>query len=356
MSSILSSNLKVMFLSEELESEYVAAINATNKATFYSTIKYRNFLRKVLPNSKDYYLLAIQEGVIVGVIPFFITLSENGEKIANSLPFYGGYGALICMANKTDEDEVRQVLFEAYKKMLIQEKISASCIITSPFDEIDLSNLNMKVDYTEERVCQVTFFDNILSSSDIASDLMTKFHYKTRNMIRKGLRSGFQISHDFSMCNLTKLYGIHKENMRVIGGNPKGWNVFQAIYDIYEYDTDYRIYIAKKNNEVAAALLVFYHKKTVEYYTPVINQKYRSDQPLSYLIYEVMIDAIKRSFEIWNWGGTWASQVGVYRFKKRWAATDLSYFYYGQIFDKKLYDQTPDALLEKFPYYYVRPF
>ena len=49
---------------------------------------------------------------------------------------------------------------------------------------------------------------------------------------------------------------------------------------------------------------------------PVVNSEARSLQPTSAIIYFAMNDTRERGFKLWNWGGTWASQDGVYKFKK----------------------------------------
>lgn len=69
-----------------------------------------------------------------------------------------------------------------------------------------------------------------------------------------------------------------------------------------------------------------------------------------------MKEAINRGMHYWNWGGTWASQSGVYTFKKRWGSTDYPYYYYIQLFSPVLRTCTQDELLKEYPYFYVLPF
>ena len=59
-----------------------------------------------------------------------------------------------------------------------------------------------------------------------------------------------------------------------------------------------------------------------------------------------------QGFKLWNWGGTWRSQEGVYRFKNRWGAEDMVYRY----FNKKKEDISEKSLeefKEKFPFFYL---
>ena len=102
--------------------------------------------------------------------------------------------------------------------------------------------------------------------------------------------------------------------------------------------------------------MLFYFNKSVEYYTPVIVNEYRNLQPLSLLIFEAIKDALKGGYEIWNWGGTWPTQDGVYHFKKMWGSEDLKYFYYVKIFNKDILKIESTILQEEYPYLYCYPF
>jgi lipid II:glycine glycyltransferase (peptidoglycan interpeptide bridge formation enzyme) len=69
-----------------------------------------------------------------------------------------------------------------------------------------------------------------------------------------------------------------------------------------------------------------------------------------------MKDASKRGYSLWNWGGTWATQESVYRFKKRWGAWERKYTYYIQINDQKLYRAKRQELLRNYEGFFVIPF
>ena len=103
-------------------------------------------------------------------------------------------------------------------------------------------------------------------------------------------------------------------------------------------------------------LLQFRH--TIEYITPVVCKEYRASQPLSFLIFHAMQDAVGRGFRQWNWGGTWRTQHTLYRFKAGFGAIDRPYSYLVVASEEShrrlraVRRQIGDA----FPYYYVYPF
>ena len=87
--------------------------------------------------------------------------------------------------------------------------------------------------------------------------------------------------------------------MAGIGGTAKPWAHFEAIRDAIPASAR-RLYIARLNGQPVAALLLLYFNRTVEYITPVIKHEYRSAQPLSFLIWHAMQDAIAEGFRWWN--------------------------------------------------------
>ena len=69
-----------------------------------------------------------------------------------------------------------------------------------------------------------------------------------------------------------------------------------------------------------------------------------------------MLDAINFNFRIWNWGGTWLSQEGVYRFKNRWNSNNIEYRYMTYLNNKDILKASKEELLEEYKNFYVCPF
>ena len=151
-------------------------------------------------------------------------------------------------------------------------------------------------------------------NNEIELELMNSFHYKTRNSIRKAIKCGVEITEDNNAMQF--IQKTHQENMLTIGGKSKTNFFFSKVPEIFVSGKDYKIYIAKFKGEMIAGLFLFYFNQIVEYFTPVIKSNFRSMQPLSLLIYKAMLDANANGYTQWNWGGTWQSQEGVYRFQE----------------------------------------
>ena len=312
-------------LNSDREKSYEELLLKAPMSMLYHSLKYRNFLADILEGARARYLLVYEGGVLVAALPAFVKNGPYGT-VVNSLPFYGSHGSIVSEEGLGQEP--KSVLLDAFKELCREEKAVSATIISNPLAcDMDLFD-TCPASLIDERIGQFTHLPEIADRSDVSAALMDSFHPKTRNMIRKGNKSGFICSHNEGGCVLKCLYDIHVANMRE---SAKPWSVFEAINKHFSYEDDYRIYTASKDGKIVSALLLFYYKDMVEYFIPATDSQYRSRQPLSHLIIRAMQDAVcERSCSIWNWGGTWLTQEGVYRFKSRWGAIDKRYKYYGE--------------------------
>jgi hypothetical protein len=349
--------LKVEALTPEREEEYEEFLSVDDRVLFNSSLKFRELARRIT-GARDHYLVAIENGRIVGTLPAF--LLENGKygNVLNSLPWYGSNPGITVDPKGPSAREIKKALLEGFEAMARDEKAVASTIITHPFEtDLDLYQECTRSTFTDSRVGLVTPIPAYGES--IESDLMASFHSKTRNLVRKAQKYGMRVYHDNSADTLRFLVDTHTRNMLEVGAPPKKENLFNEVTNLFEYGQDYRIYIAELEGAKTAALLLKYYNKTVDYFTPAIVEQYRDHQPLSLLIFAAMKDAAERGMRYWNWGGTTLpSQEGVYHFKKRWGAEECQYFYFVRIYDggEQLLSLDKETLLSEFPYFFVLPF
>jgi hypothetical protein len=154
----------------------------------------------------------------------------------------------------------------------------------------------------------------------------------------------------------TFLETVHRQNMAEIGGKPKPASFFAEVPRVMAAGRDYRLYVAEHSGEAIAALLLFYFGPFVEYITPVTRPGSRDLQPTAAILSRAMTDAIADGRRIWNWGGTWLTQDGVYRFKRKWGARETRYRYATFVRNPELLHMTPEALGKHYPYFYAFPF
>lgn len=314
----------------------------------YASIRYRNLLSRFTGAVPFYFVARYDTGGIRGVLPAFMFQNEKHGPVLNSLPFYGSNGGIIEHAG---DPKVRQALLAAFNELAAESRCVSSTLITSPFEE--------NVAFYEEET-QFTFRDSRIGQVSplpgSESALMEQYHSKTRNMVRKSQRMGFEVAFEPASAVMPFIAETHRENLTAIGGRFKSAAFFDLVSDVFTDGRDFRILTARMDGRLVAGLLLFYFNKTVEYFTPVIVEEFRSRQPLSLLIYEGMKHAGAEGFTQWNWGGTWHAQDGVYLFKKRWGARDLPYHYFTRILDDAVLSLSRDQMLAEYPSFFVVPF
>ncbi|MEB3286055.1 MAG: GNAT family N-acetyltransferase [Vampirovibrionales bacterium] len=334
--------MKVVLLSPELADAYEGFLKEEPDALLYHSLRYRSFLEALLGASSEYWLVLDNEDQIAGVLPLMRASGSLGD-VLNSLPYYGSNGGILASSVQA-EDSLRQ----HYNQLILAETVAAATLIANPMKSAgQVEGLSHTV--TDYRIGQLTSLKNQSIES-----LLGYFDGSTRRNIKKAERSGVTVSINNTAWSF--LEECHQENMASIGGNAKSHQFFQLVPRYFRANHDYKLYVAEIEGKPVAGLLLFYYNQVIEYYTPVIRQDYRTEQPLAYLIFEAMKDGLQQGYHWWNWGGTWPTQEGVYRFKKKWGAQDLKYMYYVQINNPALYEQSPEELLREYPGFYLLPF
>jgi hypothetical protein len=309
----------------------------------YHTPTYREFIAELAGGVPEYLLALGDDGAVRGALPLFLKHGRHGT-VCNSLPFFGSIGGAIG-----DDEAARAALVAHYNRRIEAPEIAAATVIENPLET--RGNGDFAHDLTDYRIGQVSILDG---PGDADERLMASFHYKTRNMIRKAEKSGVAVEIDEGAYDF--LERTHVENIGSIGGLVKPPAFFELIQRKFRPGTDRRLYVARHEGQPIAACLMLYFNRTVEYFIPVIKVEHREKQPLSLVIFQAMVEAARDGYRWWNWGGTWQSQEGVYRFKKRWGTRDRNYFYYTRVRNHELPHLSREEILAAYPYYFVLPF
>ena len=352
-------SLNLSKLTLEHEDAYEDLLQGCSWAMLYHSLKYRQFLIDFLPSdAEDHYLLAFDQSTLVGALPCFLIDGPFGP-VLNSLPFFGSHGSILTKGESSPA--ISKFLIQGLTDLCLQRKVSFSTVIDTPFSNFEVPiKEKIKFQFRDYRIGQVTYLQQDEDPAKIEEKLLGSYHQKTRNAVRKGLRSGLIFRNDQNEKALDTLYLLHKENIQSMGGIPKPRSFFNVIDRQMKYNEDYRIYYAQSvSGEIVCALMLLYFKDTVEYFVPATAKAWRSSQALSALIHLAMLDSVReRKARIWNWGGTWPNQLGVKQFKSRWGTEDHPYNYYTSIFDQNinLSEVSPNSLLSGYPWFYTVPF
>lgn len=294
------------------------------------------------------WLVAKAKGQVEAAVPFLVKEGNLGT-VWNSLPFYGSNGGVL---QRTYDPPLKQEMIMTYYEKAKEAGACSATLITNPLlkDHADYEN-SIDGFLKDERIGQFTHLPD-----NPGEELIKKFEDPRPRNIRKALKEGIAVSCGNERTRLEFMHRIHLQNMNAIGGLAKSWDFFEQVALSMPQET-WTVYSGELNEEPVAALLIFYFNGTVEYFTPVIRPEFRHTQALALVIYEAMKDAVQeKACKLWNWGGTWLSQGGVYDFKKRWGTEDYPYYYYTKVFNQELLKVNSKDLLDEYAGFYVLPF
>ena len=306
---------------------------------YYST-RYRDLLVDELGCEAE-YLVAREGEQIRGILP--LMWSGDGGRVLNSLPYYGSHGAPLA-----ESPEAERALIDAWNERAADPGTLAATMVGNPFRPTDPAEPSH--DLTDERISQVTE----LPSEPDEDAILSLVDSSARRNVRKAERAGIEVEVDPSAW--ADLYEIHAANMGAIGGLAKSRHFFEGVTRHLRAGEDFDLWVARLRGATIAGLLVLHFGRVSEYFTPATRHEHRSDQPLARILVPAMAAAVDRGSRLWNWGGTWSSQDGVYRFKRKWGAEDGRYRYFVRVNDRSLLDSTPEQLRARFPNFYVAPF
>lgn len=335
--------IEVRAIGPELEAGYARFVQGQPDGLLYHSLPYRDLLVGLLDAEAE-YLVALAGGEIRAALPI-MWAERDGVRVANSLPYYGSHGSLLGR-----DEAARDALLAAWDERATDPSTAAATLVTNPFSG-GLSALPAH-DLTDERINQATALP--AAAADVEGQVLELIDSSARRNVRKALRLGTEAMPDHAAMD--DLCRIHHANMADIGGRAKDPAFFASVARHFRAGEEYDVYTARLDGKVVAALLVFWFGTTAEYFTPAVDHDHRSDQPLAAVLARALGDAVRRGARWFNWGGTWLTQDGVYRFKRKWGARDVRYPYFVKLNDRSLLDATPAELRDTFGDFYVVPF
>lgn len=339
----MSDDLHLTTTDDPADPSYASYVEDHPGGVLYQSPKWLRLIDRLVPGRLLLTVASDDRGTR-GVLPAKVNAPSGGGTVINSLPYFGSYGGVLA-----DEERVRRRLLAAFARRATDEDVRTATLVENPFEPDSCDPFPSE--FRTERIVQVTE----LSDEDADEDrLMARFAGSGRRNVRKAREEGVRVA--VRNDRLDAVAEIHRANMEAKGGTPKSPAFFEAVRTELAPEEDFRVYVAERDERLLAALLVFYHRSTAEYYVPATRLEARSLQPMPLIILHALRDAAAAGISRWNWGGTWPSQTGVYRFKRKWASRERRYRYHTLVNDPSVLDARPEDLLERHPGYFVIPF
>lgn len=289
-----------------------------------------SFLRflEAATSCSTHVLVAWSDAAIVGALPYAALRREGVGRIVNSLPWYGSHGSVVVDRLRLIPEKaeaIRHSLLSEFVAAVDGEDLLSASMILLPEEEVHIDTYEtiLQPIQKDARIGQIT---ELPSLEEAADGLESVVRQKTRNLVRKSLKQGFAeviTDEDWAWDFLAQ---THAENMAAIGGKSKPESHFRAMRETLPPRMR-RLSVCLSGSTPTAALLLLLCGGTCEYITPVVAKEFRPRQPLTFLIWMAMIEAIRQGYRRWNWGGTWIGQETLHHFKAGFGALDFPYSY-----------------------------
>ncbi|MBF0326578.1 MAG: GNAT family N-acetyltransferase [Alphaproteobacteria bacterium] len=325
------------------------------QSTLYHSRAFHDFLRDAT-GGRVIRLGAERDGKSVGLLAWGERNDPRWGTVINSLPWFGSHGG--CLVADDNDDQVRRALLGALRARIAAPDVLSATIALTPAEEahFDLYAQILEPRTVDRRIGQVTRLPTGRDPALIASDLEVTISQRTRWVCRKANRQGFVevVSNEIEQWQY--LHRIHSANMDAIGGVAKPWDHFLALRRHLAPKAT-RLSVAYSDGQPVAAMLLAIHGTTVEYMIPAVDAAFRPLQPLSFLIWQAMVDLIPKGAAEWNWGGTWTTQGGLHLFKRGWGGEDRPYSYLVCASERSVNILRQEGdWRTAFPYFYVFPY
>lgn len=218
--------------------EWDAFVNLHSDSTFFHYFGWKKIL-EISTGHKTYYLAAYQNEKILGLLPLINVKSALFGNVLSSLAF-GSYGGAV--------GESREVCAALEQEAVsLGTKLGVGSVEFRCLNETDV--VRPKKDLYER------FVKEIFPTED---ENMQAIRGKQRNIIRKGIKKGLQVS-TTSDCN--EFYGVYAESVRNLGTPVFPKALFQSILDMFPETTE--IVTAHLNGQPVSSALVYYFKEEV---------------------------------------------------------------------------------------------
>ncbi len=245
------------------------------------------------------YRVALDQGRIVGILPLFLVDNIITGSILVSTPF-AVYGGILAESAA------------AYEALAAQAREIAN--------ELDVQYVDLRNRFTNQaigagNVDRYATFTRAVGPSDQAG-LLAALPQKTRNVVRKALKSPFQMR---AAQNLDTFYELMLHTYRRHGtpAFPKAF--FESIVNNFAHMADVRE-VWLEGRPVAVSLNFLFREQMHTYYAASADDTWAMG-PNNHMYFEHLLWAGNNGFRVFDFGRS-KKDTGPYAFKKHFGATE----------------------------------
>lgn len=264
---------------------------------------------------KRFYILAERESDIVAVLPLVHVKSRIFGKKLISLPFceYGGF----IFDSDAQFNVLALELILDYAKHIATELDVDYIELRSP-SIYDFMMKNLKIHEYLRNERYVTFKLTLGKREELWKGL----HKKTRNAVRKAIRSAIEVKIAEDEKELLNYYELYLETQKRHGSPPHAYDFFKLIWDKFHRLGCVYVWLAKYKDEVIAGNVIFRSRDTMDWWSNVTRTKYRNLNPTNLLLWTAIEWGLDNDIEIFNFGRTRQGST-IHHFKKGWGGSEV---------------------------------
>ena len=273
------------------------------------------------------YLLAEEQGKIVGVLPLFHVKSFIFGESLVSVPYLNGGGPV------SDNKDIETALVECARELLKE--------IGAKYLEIRLRSESPSLSQSlESRSHKVAM---ILELCDDAETCFSSFPPKLRSQIRRPSKSGIDASitpgHLINSSELRALYSVFSENMRDLGTPVYPKKLFSLTCK--SFGRRAKVITAWQKKQAVASGLTISTNGHVEIPWASSLRKFNREAPNMLLYWQSIKSAIEDNNQYFDFGRS-TPDTGTFKFKKQWGAEPLPLHWYYDTNGNSMPDVNPN--------------
>ena len=243
---------------------------------------------------RPHYVMAVEQGVVAGVLPLFEIRGLIGGRGLISVP-YGVYGG-ICATSAS----ARSALLEAARQLSERLKVAYVELRHQPGQEMDLPT----------KALYVTFGRAIFPTE---AENLSAIPRKQRRMTRQGLKYGLRA--EFDLRHLDRFWEIYARSVHRLGSPVFPRELFHSI--AREFGKDCVLLTVWKDTTPVAGVLTLLHEDRVLPYYGGARPDAVAYAVNDFMYWELLCYAAQGGFRTFDFGRS-REGTGAYHFKRHW--------------------------------------
>jgi len=272
-----------------------------DEATFFHRIGWKGVIERSFGH-RTYYLMAEEQGQLVGVLPLAHSKSLVFGNALVSLPFcvYGGVVATTSEAKAALEQRACE-LAETLK-----------------VDYLEIRNRQRQREDWPYKSASSTFRKEIDADDEVNLKAMKR---KQRAVIRHSLKNGLEASEQGAMDSFFDIYSTSVKNL----GTPVFPKKF--FYNLKAtFGDDCEVLTISEGGKDVSALMSFYYKDEVLPYYGGGMPEARNLKSMDFMYWNLLCRSVKKQLRVFDFGRS-KKDSGPYNYKRHWGFEPQDLFY-----------------------------